>query len=136
MIATHAAVLLYIGLTAVLFVILSVRVSLARRRYMVPFGTSNDSLQRVVRAQENFAEYAALFLIALAGLGFAREPDWVIHALGIAFVVGRIVYAWAIAQTATPTGNMPGRGLGMLLTWGPILVAGVMLIMLGLTSAK
>ena len=136
MIATHAAVLLYIGLTAVLFVILSVRVSLARRRYQAAFGAGNDALQRVVRAQGNFAEYAGVFLIALAALGFAREPDWVIHALGISFLVGRVVYAWAIAQTATPTGFMPGRALGMMLTWVPLAVEGVMLIMIGITSVK
>lgn len=137
MIATHAAVLLYIGLTAVLFVILSVRVSLARRRDQVAFGTGGKpELKRAVRAQGNFAEYAALFLVALAGLAFAREPDWLIHALGISFLVGRILYAWAIAQTATPTGFMPGRALGMMLTWVPLAVAGVMLVMIGVTSIR
>ena len=136
MIATHAAVLLYIGLTALLLVALSVRVSFARNRYQAPFGAGNDALQRVVRGQENCAEYAALFLIALAGLGFAREPDWVIHALGLSFLVGRIIYAWAIAQTSTPTGFLPGRGLGMLLTWGPLAIAGVMLVLIGITSVR
>jgi uncharacterized membrane protein YecN with MAPEG domain len=137
MIATHAAVLLYIGLTALLLVALSVRVSITRGRHHVAFGTGgNDEVERAVRAQGNFAEYAALFLVALAGLAFAREPDWVIHALGICFLVGRIVYAWSIAQTSTPAGFRAGRSLGMLLTWGPLVVAGVMLIMIGITSVK
>jgi uncharacterized membrane protein YecN with MAPEG domain len=136
MVATHAAALLYIGLTIVVLVFLSVRVSLTRRRLQVPFGTGgNAQMERVVRGQENFAEYAALFLIALCGLAFAREPDWVIHVLGILFLVGRIVYAWAIAQEG-PVGFMPGRALGMFLTWGPLLAAAVMLIGIAVTGVR
>jgi hypothetical protein len=136
MIATHAAALLYIGLTGLLFVILSVRVSLARRRFQVGFGTGgNAEMERVVRAQGNFAEYAPLFLLALAGLAFAREPAWVIHVLGILFLVGRIVFAWSIAQEG-PAGYMPGRALGMLLTWGTIAVAAIMLIAIAVTQVR
>jgi hypothetical protein len=128
MIATHAAAILYIGLTGLLFVILSIRVSLARKKADAPFGAANPQLERVVRGQGNFAEYAALFLIALSALAFLREPDWVIHALGISFLVGRIVYAWAITREG-PAGFVPGRGLGMLLTWGPLLIASVILVL-------
>lgn len=136
MIATHAAALLYIGLTGLLFVLLSVRVSLTRRRLQVPFGTGgNTEMERVVRGQANFAEYAALFLLALAGLAFAREPAWVIHVLGILFLIGRIVHAWAIAQNG-PVGFMPGRSLGMLLTWGPLAVAAIMLIAIAVTQVR
>jgi hypothetical protein len=129
MIATHAAAILYIGLTGLLFVILSVRVSLARRRYQMAFGSRDAALERVVRAQENFAEYAALFLIELSALAFLRQPDFVIHALGISFLLGRIIYAWAISRMETPMGFLPGRAFGMLLTWGSILVASVILIL-------
>lgn len=136
MIATHAAALLYIGLTGLLFVILSVRVSLARRRLQVGFGTGgNVELERIVRGQANFAEYAALFLLALAGLAFAREPVWVIHVLGILFLVGRIVFAWAIAQEGR-AGYMPGRTLGMALTWGTLAVAAIMLIVISVTQVR
>lgn len=136
MIATHAAALLYIGLTGLLFVILSVRVSLARRRLKVGFGTGGHvEMERVIRAQANFAEYAALFLLALAGLAFAREPAWVIHVLGILFLIGRIVFAWAIAQEG-PVGYMPGRALGMTLTWGPLLVAAIWLIAIAVTQVR
>jgi hypothetical protein len=136
MIATHAAALLYIGLTGLLFVILSVRVSLARRRLRVPFGTGgNAEMERVVRGQGNFAEYAALFLLALAGLAFAREPAWLIHVLGILFLIGRLVYAWAIAQEG-PVGYMPGRALGMTLTWGPLIIAAIWLIAIAVTQVR
>jgi uncharacterized protein len=135
MVATHAAALVYIGLTGLLFVLLSVRVSLARRRLQVPFGTANPELERIVRGQANFAEYAALFLVTLAGLAFLREPDWVIHALGISFLVGRIIYAWAIAQPG-PAGLMPGRALGMLLTWGPLLVSSLILILAAIARVQ
>jgi uncharacterized protein len=136
MIATHAAALLYIGLTGLLLVFFSARVSLARRRLQVPFGTGgNAEMERVVRGQGNFAEYAALFLLALAGLAFAREPAWVIHILGILFLIGRIVYAWAIAQEG-PVGYMPGRALGMLLTWGPLAIAAILLIVIAVTQVR
>lgn len=128
MTASHAAVLLYIGLTGLLFVALSVRVSLARRRLQVAFGTGGKAeMERIVRGQGNFAEYAALFLLALAGLSYASEPDWLIHLLGILFLVGRIVFAWAIAQPGV-TGNMAGRAVSMSLTWGLLAVMSGLLI--------
>jgi uncharacterized protein len=136
MIATHAAALLYIGLTGLLFVILSVRVSLARRRYQVAFGLGDAALERVVRAQGNFAEYAALFLLTLAGLAFLREPAWIIHALGIAFLIGRIIYAWSISRMDTPMGFMPGRALGMLLTWVPLAISSLLLVFEAVTKVQ
>lgn len=135
MIATHAAVLLYIALSALLLVVISVRVTLLRGKHRVAVGTGgNPELERAMRVQANFAEYAPTFLLVLAGLAFARESDFVIHALGVLFLIGRIVHVWAMHQEAP--WHVRGRRIGMTLTWGPLLVGAVMLLGIAVTAVR
>lgn len=135
MIATHAAALLYIALCALLLVVISVRVTLLRGKHRVALGTgANPELERAVRAQANFAEYAPTFLLVLAGLAFARESDFVIHALGVLFLAGRIVHAWAVTQEGP--WHLRGRRIGMTLTWGVLAVGAVMLLGIAVTSVR
>lgn len=78
---------------------LSVRVIGLRRRLRVPIGTGGlPALERAMRAQANFFEYApfALLLLALADAGGA--PGWVIHPLGAALLAGRLAHGWGIMR--------------------------------------
>lgn len=127
MTATHAAPLLYTGLCGLLLFALSVRVTLMRRRLGVSLGTGGDpTLERLCRVQANFAEYAPLFLLALAGLAYAGTPAPTIHVLGIAFVAGRVIHAWALMQQGRI--HAIARPLGMTLTWVPLVAASLMLV--------
>ena len=89
---------LYAGLLVPLFLVLSVRVILARRGAQVAVGDSgNAMLQRRARVQANFAEYAPLGLVLLGlaeGLG-----TWplVLHGLGLMLLAGRGMHAFGMS---------------------------------------
>lgn len=135
MIATHAATLLYIGLFALLLFVVSVRVTLLRRKHRVALGNGgHPDLERALRAQANFAEYTPMFLLVLAGLAFARVADITIHVLAILFLVGRIVHALAMYEEGP--WHLRGRPVGMLLTWGPLIVGAVVLIGIAVTAVR
>jgi uncharacterized membrane protein YecN with MAPEG domain len=127
MIPSHAAALFYIAVFALLLVVLSVRVSLARRHHHVALGDGGKpEVMRAMRAQANYVEYTPTFTIVLAALAFVREPSWMIHALALIFLAGRLVHAWAMTQDGPA--QLRGRAAGMTLTWAALVVGAVMLL--------
>jgi uncharacterized membrane protein YecN with MAPEG domain len=105
----------YAGLLALGFVWLSVRVIQARKAHHVAIGTGQHRLvERAIRAHGNFAEYVPLALLVLALLELNRLPDWGLHALGTALVVGRALHAHGIAREPE---NFRYRTFGMSLTF-------------------
>lgn len=102
--------MIYAALTGLLFLILAVRVSTERGRAKIDYGTNggDERFQRAARAQGNLAEYIAPVLIMLLVLEMSGGmPNWVIHALGIAWIVSRVAHAWGLS-----TGVMAGRTAG------------------------
>ncbi len=90
---------IYAGLLALLFVALSLRVIGLRRQANVALGHGQDiRLERRLRVHANFAEYAplALMLIALAEL--QGNPAWLLHGLGLALLLGRMLHAFGVSQ--------------------------------------
>ena len=80
---------LYAGLLAPLFVLLSVRVIALRYSGQVALGDGGDALlARRVRVQANFAEYVPLGLILLGLSESLGAPALLLHALGLALLVG------------------------------------------------
>ena len=128
MIPTQDAALFYIAVFALLLVVLSVRVSLARRHHHVALGDGGKpEVMRAMRAQANYVEYTPTFMVLLAALAFLREPSWMIHALALIFLAGRLVHAWAMTQDDGPA-QLRGRAGGMTLTWAALVVGAVMLL--------
>lgn len=116
--------LLYAALTGLLFLILAVRVSMERGRAKVDHGTNggDERFQRAVRAQVNLAEYVAPILIMLLLLEMSGTmPNWVIHALGIVWIVARVFHAYGLS-----TGKMALRTPGAGATYGLLLVLGLL----------
>ena len=115
---------LYAALLAPLFVVLAIRVIAIRRSARVAVGDGGDAeLRRRMRVQANFAEYVpfALLLLALAeGLG---GPGWMIHALGLALLAGRLSHAWGMSQAREVFGFRVG---GMVATFSVILLAALL----------
>jgi uncharacterized membrane protein YecN with MAPEG domain len=131
---THAAALLYIGIFGLFLIVLSVHVSRLRQRHRVSLGTKGSpEMERAQRAQANFVEYVPLFLLALAGLAFANESAYVIHILGILFLVGRVIHAWAMLQADTSV-HHKGRVVGMTLTWPILAIASAWVIVDAVTG--
>jgi len=90
----------YAGLLALWFLVLSARVSQRRREGGVPLGDSGDAqMLRVIRGHGNFAEYVPLILLMMAMLELGHTSKYVLHALGIALLVGRVLHGYALSFT-------------------------------------
>jgi uncharacterized protein len=124
---------LYAGLLALFYLVLSARVISRRRGAKISLGDGGDAqLQRRARAHGNFAEYApfALLLIALLEIG-GTTPSWLLHALGLGLLVGRLLHGIALSFTEH---WFPGRFFGVILTFLVLLVAGVLLLWRGIAG--
>jgi uncharacterized protein len=114
---------LYAALLAPLFIFVSARVIRARRGARVSVGDGGDAmLLRRMRVHANFAEYApfALILLALAeSLGL-----WpvLLHAAGLALVIGRHARAYGMSPSPR-TGVFRVGGMAMTLTVIGVLAA-------------
>ena len=90
---------LYASLLVALFLLLASRVIRARRGTSVAVGDgSNAFLMRRMRVHANFAEYVPLALLLMALAESLETNIWLLHALGIALLSGRLVHAFGMSQ--------------------------------------
>jgi uncharacterized membrane protein YecN with MAPEG domain len=90
---------LYAGLLTLLFVLLSLRVVQVRQKG-IPLGDGGDpKMLRVIRGHANFAEYVPLALLMMAILELSRYSSYVLHAIGIALILSRILHGYALSYT-------------------------------------
>lgn len=120
----------YAAPLAALLVWLSLRVIGHRRRAQIAVGTGEDvALLRASRAQANFAEYVPMALILLALLEAAGTGPFLLHALGVGLLGGRIAHGVGIARSPE---DLRLRQIGMALTFG-VIIAGAALLFLRTT---
>lgn len=104
-----AATTLYIGLFGLLMLILKLNVGRVRSSKKINLGDGNDeSMTRAIRVQGNAVEDVPFVLFGLIGLALLAAPVIVIHALGISFLIARILHAVGL-------GGMAGAGVGRLI---------------------
>lgn len=116
----------YASLLALLYFVLAVRVIRIRRKERIAIGDrGNARLQRAMRVHANFAEYVPLALILLTFVEWQGSSPLLVHGLGLALLVGRVVHAYGVSQEKE---NYRLRTAGMLLTFAPIFIAAVRLI--------
>ena len=121
--STQAAAL-YVGLNIALLVVLGARVVGRRRAAQVSVGDGGDAdLNLRIRTHGNASEYIPAYLVGLFMTASLGTAVWVIHVLGVAFTLGRILHAIGLSGT-----KMQPRVLGMLLTWVPMLVVAALLV--------
>lgn len=111
----------YAAVAAVGLVVLSARVIARRRAHRVGLGDGGvPALQRAIRVQGNFVEYAfpGLLLMALAEIGGASP--WSIHAIGLLLLAGRLIHAVGVGREPEPTAL---RVAGMVATFTALLSA-------------
>lgn len=122
------------GLLILVLVVLSVRVVLTRRRQRVILGDGGDEVMIVAaRRFGNAAEYTPVAIGALILLALIGWQAWIIHLIGAAFLLGRVIHPLGLAFGKGPP---PARVVGMILTWLPLLAAAGLLIacpLLGMT---
>jgi uncharacterized membrane protein YecN with MAPEG domain len=116
----------YAAILALIFVALSVRTLLLRRKKGIAIGTADDpELTRAMRAHGNFAEYVPISLLLLFFLESRTGNLILIHALCTALVIGRLVHAYGVSQINE---NYRYRVAGMFLTFGVIIYASLRLL--------
>ena len=119
----------YAGLLALLFLVLSARVS-QRRQTGITLGDGGDArLLRVIRGHANFAEYVPLILVMMVMLEIDHTSIYVLHTLGIALVIGRLLHGYALSFTQR---FKFGRIFGIGLTWVVLAVCAVLCILKGM----
>ena len=92
---------LYASLLALLLLLpLTARVITRRREERVEIGDGADKeLLRRIRVHANFIEYTPLFLILLGLAESLSVPAKFLHAIGLAFAIGRGLHAYGLSQT-------------------------------------
>ncbi len=115
---------LYIAINLLLNLVLAYRVSSDRVRTSKMTGTGDEAnpLYKASRAHIVNAEYTPIGLIGLIGLFILSASIWVIHAVGVALTLGRILHAIGLSRS---TNSTPPRLWGTLLTWFGQLIAGL-----------
>ena len=116
---------IYIGILTLMMVVLGVRVSVLRVKFKVSLGTGDQpELQRAVRVFGNMTEWIPMILIALVVSEMLGAPQWLVHAVGIALIVGRL----ATLPGFHPDRTNAARAISSLLTLLSALVTGGYLI--------
>lgn len=88
----------YSACLALMFIFISFRVIIIRRRAGIALGTRRDiRLLRAARVQANFAEYVPLALILLSFVEMQAPPKFV-HTLALALIAGRICHAYGVSR--------------------------------------
>ena len=94
---------LYVGINALLLLMLTLHVARTRRSLEIYFGDGGSAeMQRAMRMQLSAAESiptALVLLLVLAGLG---SPLWGLHAYGAAFTLGRMLHAAYFMSQGAP----------------------------------
>lgn len=112
---TLTATPIYTALLTFVYLALSYRVVRYRFAQHITIGDNSDKImQKRIRVHSNFMEYAPLGIILLLLCEVVGTPLWVVHALGLSLLLGRVCHA--IGFGATPQ-IIPLRQAGMVLTF-------------------
>lgn len=122
----------YAGILALWILFLAMRVVRFRQGQQVSLGDggSEEGL-RLTRCHANAIETIPIALIVLALSESSGAPAWVIHALGIALVVGRFLHGIHFLQNRR---DLTFRFYGMVLTVAVIALGALGLIGHGLAG--
>ncbi len=113
---------IYIGISALLLMALSLRVSLMRLKGGVSVGAGEDRrLANAIRLQANLTEYAPMAMLLILALELQGAPDWALHASGGAFLLGRVLHGVGFSRQPQQMGL---RKWGMVVTYSMLAGAG------------
>lgn len=107
------AVALYAGLLGLILVAMIFAVIRQRFRLKISIGDGGEKdMARAMRGHANFIETAGPGLILLLLMAMMGTPAWVVHLMGIALLLGRVLHAAVFFLGA----NFRLRQLGMVIT--------------------
>ncbi|MGJ8662462.1 MAG: MAPEG family protein [Marinicella sp.] len=111
---------LYASILALIIIWLCYKVVVFRRKKRVDIGDGGDTTGiRHIRAQQNAVEYIPIALILFAAYELNGGNHMLLHGIGIAFVLGRLIHPSGLVNGK---GATFGRFYGTLITWLVILL--------------
>ena len=104
---------LYAALFGIAMTVLSASVAAGRGRYKIGYGDGDQPrLRRLIRIHGNFAEYVPLALVLLLVLELSGGSSMLLHGLGIALVVARMLHVIGlVGQQDVTLARAGGTGL-------------------------
>ena len=117
---------IYAAIAALLIVFLAIRVVAFRRSAKIGLGDDNNpEMRKRIRAHGNAIEYLPLGLFLLLILELNQTAPTFLHCFGILLIVARLCHAWGVSHHS---GLTPGRMIGVLLTFGLLIVMALLLL--------
>ena len=107
-----------------LYVYMGQRVGQARGKYGVaaPAVTGNPDFERDYRIQMNTLEWLPIFLVSLWLFAIAWNSDRIAAAVGLVWIIGRVLYLTGYAKAA----EARGRGFGIQALAAAVLLFGAL----------
>ena len=117
---------IYAALLSLIFVVLSIKTIIIRRKNKVAVGDGNNpQLQRAMRVHANFAEYTPIAIILVGFVESLKYNEIIVHILLSLFLLGRIIHAYGLSKIDE---DFRFRVFGMVLTFNVITIASGLII--------
>lgn len=117
---------IYAALLGLIFVVLSIKTIIIRRKNKVAVGDGNNpQLQRAMRVHANFAEYTPIAIILVGFVESLKYNEIIVHILLSLFLLGRIIHAYGLSKIDE---DFRFRVFGMVLTFNVITIASGLII--------
>ena len=111
---------------ALLLLVTAIDTVRQRLRVKAAFGDPGDAkLISASRAHGNLAEYAPITIILLGLLETARANHMGLMIIGATFLIGRVAHVIGLYTPSEPGKAPLGRQVGVLATFGALLVLGL-----------
>lgn len=119
----------YLGILALLYLVLGLQVSRLRRGHRVLFGDGdNIKLRSAIRAHGNFVEYVPIIVLMVAMLEMSGTPAATVHLLMGELLVARLLHPLGMYVGPRTLQFQICRVGGILLTLLVLLAAAVLLL--------
>jgi uncharacterized protein len=126
----------YLGILALLYLVLGLQVSRLRRGEKVLFGDGgNIKLRSAIRAHANFVEYVPLIVLMVALLEMSRMPSIQVHLLLAALLVARLMHPLGMYVGPRTLQFQIYRVGGITLNWLVLVAAAVLLLWRSVSGA-
>lgn len=117
---------IYASILALWIIKLTLDVVKQRRKHKVSYGNGNvDELMIVKAAHENAIEAIPFFLILLFCFEYNSQLTWLVHLIGIVFIIGRVLHSKGMLSK----NNFKPRVLGMQITLGIMITLAILNIL-------
>lgn len=117
---------IYAALLGLIFVVLSIKTIIIRRKNKVAVGDGNNpQLQRAMRVHANFAEYTPIAIILVGFVESLKYNEIIVHILLSLFLLGRIIHAYGLSKIDE---DFRFRVFGMVMTFNVITIASGLII--------